>query len=61
MKQEKKIINLLSKGYTAGEIGEKLKLSRRTIEKQIEILKMIYKAKNVAHLVAIKLTEKFNK
>jgi DNA-binding NarL/FixJ family response regulator len=53
-----KILIMLSNGKKVSEIGQSLELSPRTIEKQIELLKSTYGAKNVTHLIAIVLREK---
>lgn len=58
MKKKDQIIALLADGLTSREIGNKLKLSHRTIEVHIAGLKMVYGAKNTTHLVAMWVREK---
>lgn len=51
------IINLVSEGYTAAEIGQKLEISPRTVEKYIESWKTELHAKNIPHLISIAFRE----
>jgi DNA-binding NarL/FixJ family response regulator len=46
---------MLSWGYSAYDIGEKLNVSFRTVEKDIQLMKEHYKAKNQTHLACIGL------
>jgi DNA-binding CsgD family transcriptional regulator len=48
-----KIIQLLGDGYSAEEIAEKLKISRRTVEGQILRARARSNAKNMVHLYKI--------
>jgi DNA-binding NarL/FixJ family response regulator len=50
---QKQIVLLLANGFTAKEIGEKMKLSNRTIEKYLDVIKGELNAKTSAHLVHI--------
>ena len=49
---EREVIELLSRGWTAREIGEHMALNSRTIERHIENLRLKMNARNVAHLIA---------
>lgn len=55
IEKQNQILLLLSNGHTAGQIGAKFKLSTRTVEKHIEILRAAYRAKNTPHLIGIAL------
>jgi DNA-binding CsgD family transcriptional regulator len=48
-----KAIRLLSRGYSTIEVGDKLSVSHRTVEKWLEVLREAYRAKTTVHLVAI--------
>lgn len=48
---EKGIVKEISKGYTAKEIGEKLHLSKRTVEHYLESLKGNFNCSSKSHLV----------
>lgn len=50
-----KIIKLLSEGNTANETSVIMGIPKKSIDKYIEIMKFIYGAKNVVHLVVIYL------
>jgi DNA-binding CsgD family transcriptional regulator len=50
---QKKIVEMVANGLTAQQIGDTLKISRRTVEKHLQIIKYIYDAKNTPHLVHI--------
>lgn len=58
---KKRILELLAEGDRAKEIGTKMEISHRTIERHIEIIKAIHRAKNLHHLVSIALREKLIK
>lgn len=47
-----KIVEHLSKGHTASDIAGQMSMSKRTVEKHIEILKAWYDCRNATHLVA---------
>lgn len=53
--QELKIISLLSNGYTASEIAERLFLSKRTVETYILNARLRSNCENATHLVAMSL------
>lgn len=53
--KQKQILLLLSEGHTAVEIGAKIKRSKKTVEKHLEILRAVYGAKNSPHLIGIAL------
>lgn len=55
IEKQKEILLLLSNGHTAGQIGAKIKLSARTVEKHLEIMRYVYGAKNTPHLISIAL------
>lgn len=56
-----KIIELVSMGLTSVEIGRRVELSPRTVEKHLELLRATYGAKNSSHLVGIAFREKLIK
>ena len=49
--REKQVLNLLSRGYTNSEIGEKLFLSHSTIHSYRKILLRKFDARNSCHLI----------
>lgn len=53
LEKRKEILFLLSLGHTASEIGLKLSMKTRTVEKAKEILMAAYGAKNTPHLIGI--------
>ena len=53
LEKHKEILFLMSLGHTAVEIGLKLGLSPRTVEKTKEILQAAHGAKNSCHLIGI--------
>jgi DNA-binding NarL/FixJ family response regulator len=57
----RKVLELLSQGNTAAEIGKETRYSQRSIEKEIEALKRVHAARNVTHLVAIAIGKKIIK
>jgi DNA-binding CsgD family transcriptional regulator len=52
---QKEIIKLLAEGNTAKEISVLMETPKGTIQKYIELMKVVYSAKNVTHLVVIYL------
>lgn len=51
--REKQIINLISHGFNAAEIGVRLKISKRTVEKYTGMVILKLNAKNSCHVVRI--------
>lgn len=51
-----RVLQLLHEGGSAKEIGESTGLSPRTVEHRIDRLKKKFKARNIAHLVALSIT-----
>lgn len=56
-----KILQLLSQGKTAKEIGGLVDTSGRTIEYRLDVLKAAHGAENIPHLVAIAIKKKLIK
>jgi DNA-binding NarL/FixJ family response regulator len=50
-KRNIEIIKLFAEGYTAREIGEKLFMSERTVENNIQLMKQAWACKTIPHLV----------
>lgn len=61
IKQQKFIVKQVSEGFTSAEIAHSLKVSKKTVEKHIEIIKAIHGAKNLYNLVAIFFRKKLLK
>lgn len=51
--KQEKILNLVSQGMKAKQVGLELGISQRTVEKELEILRAAYGAKNTPHLIAL--------
>jgi DNA-binding CsgD family transcriptional regulator len=49
----KEILNLIAQGFTTNEIAQRIDLSRRTVEKYVEMMRKNFYALSAAHLVAI--------
>ena len=58
IEKAKQIMFLLSLGHTASQIGGKVALRTRTVEKYLETLKAAHGAKNAPHLVGIAIRRK---
>lgn len=50
IKSNQDILDLLSEGKSAKEVGKVLNMSRRTVEKRIENMKEIYNCSNIVQL-----------
>ncbi|GAB4359537.1 MAG: hypothetical protein Kow0026_21150 [Oricola sp.] len=55
--QDETILQLLCEGYSAKEIARRTAMSPRTVEHRISHLKQHYGARNVTHLVALRMGE----
>jgi len=55
---QNKIIKYVADGFTSVDIAEKEGVSKRTIERHIELIKTVYEAKNLYNLVAIFFRQK---
>ena len=47
------VAKLIADGLTAAQISQKLGITKKTVEKHLEILRAAYMAKNAPHLIAI--------
>lgn len=52
-KHQLKIIDLLSLGYTQGDIAKKLYVTKDTIKSQVATIKENFNAKNTPHLIRL--------
>lgn len=59
--QEIRILNLTSEGLTAMEVGVKLNLSRRTVEKYLELIREKLECKNKVQMLNAARKEKLIK
>jgi len=60
-KQQVFIVKQVSEGFTSKEIAHSLEISKKTVEKYIELMKAVHGAKNLYNLVAIFFRKKLIK